>query len=83
MLTLQQRKSNPLMLRQGRLVDGTIVDILIENSRIAAIDQKLPQQVNPEIQLNGKLISPPFVESHVHLDSALTAGEPRFNCKHY
>ncbi|MEM6425345.1 MAG: cytosine deaminase, partial [Cyanobacteria bacterium P01_D01_bin.128] len=27
----------------------------------------------------GQLVSPPFVESHIHLDSALTAGEPRWN----
>ncbi len=71
--------SDALILRQGRLINGQLVDILIENSRIAAIENHLPQQVNQEIQLNGNLISPPFVESHIHLDSALTAGEPRFN----
>jgi cytosine deaminase len=68
-----------LMLRQGRLVNGEIVDILIDNGHIAAIGQQLPQQVDQEIELNGKLMSPPFVESHIHLDSALTAGQPRFN----
>ncbi|MBD2327015.1 cytosine deaminase [Alkalinema sp. FACHB-956] len=31
------------------------------------------------LDVTGKLISPPFVESHIHLDSALTAGEPRWN----
>jgi cytosine deaminase len=29
--------------------------------------------------VQGQLVSPPFVESHIHLDSALTAGEPRWN----
>lgn len=71
--------SDVFMLRQGRLINGQIVDILIENGRITAIENHLPQQVKSEIQLNGNLISPPFVESHIHLDSALTAGEPRFN----
>lgn len=71
--------SDVFMLRQGRLTNGQIVDILIENGRITAIENHLPQQVKSEIQLNGNLISPPFVESHIHLDSALTAGEPRFN----
>lgn len=32
-----------------------------------------------EIDAEGRLLSPPFVESHVHLDTALTAGEPRWN----
>lgn len=71
--------SDVFMLRQGRLINGQTVDILIENGRITAIENHLPQQVKSEIQLNGNLISPPFVESHIHLDSALTAGEPRFN----
>ncbi len=28
---------------------------------------------------SGYMILPPFIESHVHLDSALTAGKPRWN----
>jgi cytosine deaminase len=32
-----------------------------------------------ELELEGKLVSPPFVESHIHLDSALTVGQPRWN----
>lgn len=31
------------------------------------------------IDVQGKLVSPPFVEPHVHLDAALTAGEPSWN----
>ncbi len=31
------------------------------------------------IDLDGKLVLPPFVESHVHLDTCLTAGEPKWN----
>jgi cytosine deaminase len=32
-----------------------------------------------ELDIQERLVSPPFVESHIHLDSALTAGEPRWN----
>ena len=70
-----------LILRQCRLL-GRLeerVDIAIENNRIVAIEPQLPQGTNREIHVNGKLVSPPFVESHIHLDSALTAGEPRWN----
>jgi cytosine deaminase len=32
-----------------------------------------------EIDATQHLVSPPFVESHIHLDSVLTAGSPRWN----
>ncbi|WDP85163.1 MAG: amidohydrolase family protein [Desulfobacter sp.] len=31
------------------------------------------------IDARGYLVSPPFVDSHVHLDTSLTMGKPRFN----
>jgi cytosine/creatinine deaminase len=72
-----------LTLRNGRLLhpDGTIVptDIAIESGTIAAITPNLPTTAPQELDLQGKLVSPPFVESHIHLDSALTAGQPRWN----
>lgn len=75
--------SYELLLRQGRLLqaNGPIetVDIAIEAGRIVAIAPQLEATAALEIELQGKLVSPPFVESHIHLDSALTAGEPRWN----
>ena len=32
-----------------------------------------------ELDVDGRLVSAPFVESHIHLDSVMTAGEPRWN----
>ncbi|WP_235973265.1 amidohydrolase family protein [Niallia circulans] len=32
-----------------------------------------------EMDLEGNVLLPPFVEMHTHLDTVLTAGEPRFN----
>lgn len=32
-----------------------------------------------ELDAAGNLVSPPFVEPHIHLDAAFTAGEPRWN----
>ncbi|GAB2543747.1 cytosine deaminase [Gracilibacillus alcaliphilus] len=37
------------------------------------------KQEKGAIDLKGKLISAPFIEPHVHLDSVLTAGEPKWN----
>ncbi len=72
-------KSYNLILRQGQLVTGERVDIAIEDGKIAAIAPEISESAAAEIPLNGKLVSPPFVESHIHLDSALTAGDPRWN----
>lgn len=34
---------------------------------------------NQELDAGGNLVTPAFVEPHIHLDAALTAGEPRWN----
>ncbi|MEO1509392.1 MAG: cytosine deaminase [Cyanobacteria bacterium J06633_23] len=67
-----------LILRNCTLNDGCF-DIAIENSTIIAIAPNLDLTAPTEIDCAGKLVSPPFVESHIHLDSALTAGQPRHN----
>jgi cytosine deaminase len=70
-----------LLLRRGRLVSDpeTVVDIAIHDGTIVAIAPDLDGTAQPVIDLDGQLVSPPFVESHIHLDSALTAGQPRWN----
>lgn len=70
------------VLRQCRLLDKgdmQTADIAIDNNKIAAISPNISDRGECEIDIQGKLVSPPFVESHIHLDSALTAGEPRWN----
>jgi len=73
-----------LVLRRGKLItfdteDSQLVDIGIKNGQITAISPNLKESARQEIDLASKLVSPPFVESHIHLDSVLTAGEPRWN----
>jgi cytosine/creatinine deaminase len=71
-----------LLVRRGKLLgktDGELVDIGIKNGRITKIEVAIAGSGDMEIDAGGKLVSPPFVESHIHLDSALTAGEPRWN----
>jgi cytosine deaminase len=67
-----------LLLRRCRLFNDE-VDIGIRDGLIAAISPHLSERGQLELDIQGKLVSPPFVESHIHLDSALTAGEPRWN----
>ncbi|MEL7034717.1 MAG: cytosine deaminase [Cyanobacteria bacterium J06592_8] len=72
-----------LILRQGCLLrsptESEIVDLGIVAGKIVEISGSISASAQQEINLQGKLISPPFIESHIHLDSALTAGEPRWN----
>jgi cytosine deaminase len=72
-----------LLLRQCRLLqtDRTIaeVDIAIRGGTIVEIAPSLTESAKVTLDLQGQLVSPPFVESHIHLDSALTAGEPCWN----
>ncbi len=56
-----------------------MVDVGIVNGRIEQVAGKIEQRAEREIEAEGRLLTPPFIESHVHLDTTLTAGEPRWN----
>lgn len=55
------------------------VDIAVQGGVIRRIDANIPETAEREIACEGCLATPPFVESHIHLDSVLAAGQPRFN----
>ncbi len=67
-----------LILRNAKL-DDALVDVAVADGRIERIAIGIGGQAEREIDAEGRLLSPPFVESHVHLDTTLTAGEPRWN----
>lgn len=80
--TVDAPVSATLLLRRCQLIDhepGELVDIAIADDRIVAIAPHLSITANTELDASGQLVSEPFVESHIHLDSVLTAGEPRWN----
>lgn len=69
-----------LIIRQARIAGvESLVDIAITDGKFVEISPKIAQKSQQEINAEGKLVSPPFVESHVHLDDGLSAGYPRFN----
>ncbi|OZH54860.1 cytosine deaminase [Hydrocoleum sp. CS-953] len=72
-----------LILRNCRFLQPNyqleIVDIAIDDGRITAIYHDIPASAQKEIEIEEKLVTPPFIESHIHLDSTLTAGKPRWN----
>ncbi|MFC4387991.1 cytosine deaminase [Gracilibacillus marinus] len=52
-------------------------NIHIENGKFSKIEAAKP--VEGAIDVQGKLVSAPFIEPHIHLDTTLTAGEPKWN----
>jgi cytosine deaminase len=57
------------------------VDVAVRDGRIAAIRPRgtMPADGAIELDAGGRLLSPPLVDPHVHLDAVLTVGEPRHN----
>src|SRR5262252_9207686 len=69
-----------LIIRNANLPDGrTGVDIGVEGGRIVAVEPKLPAKAPREIEATGRLVSPPFIDAHFHMDSTLSLGLPRMN----
>ncbi|MDQ0314474.1 amidohydrolase family protein [Amorphus orientalis] len=60
-----------LILRNGRLPGDPerSVDIGIQDGRIAAIEADLAAE-GETLELDGRLVSPGFVETHIHLDKS-------------
>src|SRR5215204_4786783 len=60
-----------LILRNARIIgrDGATFDIGIERERIAAIEPRLAAE-GRQIDLEGRLVSPGFIETHIHLDKS-------------
>lgn len=57
-------------------------NILIENRKIlkvSKIEETMKVENEEVLDVNGSLVIPPFIEPHVHLDTTLTAGEPKWN----
>jgi cytosine deaminase len=67
-----------LIVRGARLHDE-VVDVGIADGRIERIAPGIDGRAEREVEAEGRFVTPPFVESHVHLDTTLTAGEPRWN----
>ena len=69
-----------LIFRRANLPDGrSRIDIGIEDGRIVAVEPQLQATANEEIEAEGRLLSPPFVDGHFHLDATLSLGLPRMN----
>jgi cytosine deaminase len=69
-----------LLIKNANLPDGRQnVDIAIDKGFIAEVGSGIEAQAARAIDADGRLATPPFVDSHFHLDSTLTYGQPRVN----
>ena len=55
------------------------VDIAVQDGQFARVASDISDGAKREIDAAGRLVSPPFIDAHVHLDAVLTVGQPRYN----
>lgn len=70
------------MLIKGAHIENSTEpsDIRVTEGKFEEIAPHLAPRPGEEVlDCTGKLVLPPFIESHVHLDTCLTAGEPVWN----
>jgi len=69
-----------LIVRQANLPDSRqAVDLAVAEGRIVEIAPHIEARAGREIDARGRLLSPPFVDPHFHMDSTLSYGLPRVN----
>lgn len=70
-----------MLIKNVRIENAEIpVDIRIEDGKFQTIRAGLtPAEGEEVIDGGGHLLLPPFIESHIHLDTCLTAGDPCWN----
>ena len=69
-----------LLVRNATLADGrTGIDIAITADRFVEVGPGITAAAARTLDAAGQLVTPPFVDAHFHLDSALTYGLPRIN----
>lgn len=69
-----------LIIKNANLPDGrTGQDIACKNGKIAAVEAGIAAEAKETIDAGGRLVSPPFVDPHFHMDATLSLGNPRMN----
>ncbi|MGO4378242.1 amidohydrolase family protein [Pseudoduganella sp. RAF53_2] len=69
-----------LVIRNASLPDGRVgIDIAVKDGRIAVVGPAVAVTGAREIDAEGGLVTPPFVDAHFHMDATLSYGLPRVN----
>jgi cytosine deaminase len=73
-----------LVVRNARLRHrAELADVGIAEGRIVRIEARIPDRAGEEVDAAGGLVTPAFVEPHIHLDKALTADRAPENRTNY
>lgn len=79
---------NVKLPRQNPYAAGKTVDIGVDNGTFSAVQPGVAETGKTEIDGRGSIISPPFIDPHIHLDAVLVElvydlaaenGTPGFN----
>jgi cytosine deaminase len=69
-----------LLVRNATLPDGRSgIDIACAGGRITAVEPNITAEAARTIDATGRLVSPPFIDVHFHMDATLSLGLPRLN----
>jgi cytosine/creatinine deaminase len=69
-----------LLIRNATLPDGRKgIDIAVANGRIVEVRPQVSAEALEVVDAAGLLVSSAFVDSHFHMDSTLSLGQPRLN----
>jgi N-acyl-D-amino-acid deacylase len=65
-----------LVIRNGNVVDGSgasarVADVGIVGDRVVAVEPELSGRAHREIEADGRVVTPGFVDIHTHLDAQL------------
>lgn len=68
------------VIRNANLPDGRKgIDIAIQGGRIVAVESAITAEAGEVIDATGRLVTPPFIDPHFHMDATLSLGLPRMN----
>ena len=69
-----------LLIKAANLPDGRNgIDIACAGGKITAIEPGISAEAARTLDAHGRLVSPPFVDCHFHMDATLSLGLPRMN----
>ncbi|NVP53985.1 amidohydrolase family protein [Mycoplana rhizolycopersici] len=69
-----------VLIKNANLPDGREgIDIAIKDGKIVEVAQGIEAEAGEVIDASGRLVTPPFVDPHFHMDATLSLGLPRMN----
>jgi len=60
-----------LIIRNAQLDNGKVVDIGVKGSKIREISKKIKTKTKIELDAENNLVTPTFIDPHIHLDKCL------------